>query len=92
MVNIPLLILPCLFLFLIINPTMQMKIIHSPNIPPTTEATAIAIGAESVAELNVVFIVIILVAIGAESVVELTAVFIVIVLVGVVRSWIFVLG
>ena len=63
MVNVPLLILPRLFLFLIINPIMQMKIIHSPNIPPTTEATAIAIGAESAVELNVVFIVSILVAV-----------------------------
>ena len=56
MVNVPLLMLPGLLLFLIINPTtMQMKIIQSPNILPTTEGMMIAIGAESVVELNIVF-------------------------------------
>ena len=56
MVNVPLLIFPGLLLFLIINPTtMQMKIIQSPNILPTTAGIITAIGAESVVELNIVF-------------------------------------
>ena len=59
MVNVPLLMLPGLLLFLIINPTtMQMKIIQSPNILPTTAGIITAIGAESVVELNMVFVVI----------------------------------
>ena len=73
-INIPLLIPPCLFLLLIINVRIQMKITNNPNTPPTTEGTMIVNGVEA----DVSFIGIVLV--GAINVV--------IVLVTVVISWI----
>ena len=91
MVNVPLLILPDLLLFLIINPTtMQMKIMHSPNTLPTTAGMMTAIGTESVVELNMLFIVITLI-IGVTLIViallvVITLVLIVVTLVGVVMD------
>ena len=85
-VDAPFLTQHCLFLFLIINARIQMKMTNNPNsTPPTTEGTMIVNGVESVDELDALFIGIILVG-------GINVVFLVIILVGVVIIWILVVG